>query len=83
MRITVRLFAGARDAAGQSVISLYLPHLATTKQAQSAIAEQFPALARLAAVSRLAVNYEYASPDQVLTETDEVALLPPVSGGAE
>lgn len=43
--------------------------------------ERFPGLAPHRPSVRLAKNYEYASDDEIFTDTDEVALIPPVSGG--
>ncbi len=83
MEITVRLFAGARDAVGMGTLALALPAGATAADALSWLVARYPTLARLAAISRLAVNGEYAEPAHPLAAGDEVAVLPPVSGGME
>jgi molybdopterin converting factor subunit 1 len=77
MEIRVRLFAGLRERAGSDIVELELPDGATVADA----------LARLGALvtdasAVMAVNREYAGPDSPLHEGDEVALIPPVSGGA-
>ena len=77
MNVRVRLFAGLRERAGVDQIELDLPDGARVSDA----------LERLADVSGgmrvvLAVNREYATPDAVLSPDDELALIPPVSGGA-
>jgi len=77
MHVRVRLFAGLRDRAGAEEIELELPDGASVGDA----------LAQLAHVSDgikvvMAVNREYADADVRLHPDDELALIPPVSGGA-
>jgi molybdopterin converting factor subunit 1 len=83
MTVTVRLFAVLRERAG-SRLQLQLPDDATVADAMSALAKE-PALSGL--LERLpvqmAVNHDYASLQTRLSEDDELALIPPVSGGAE
>jgi molybdopterin converting factor subunit 1 len=81
MTITVKLFAVLRDAAGTPEVPLSLPDGATAADAGEAIASRFPAVApRLRAVA-YAVNRNYAPAATVLKDGDELALIPPVSGG--
>lgn len=77
MRVTVRLFAGLREQAGISEQELELPEGAR-------LADVWAPLALGAEPDGLlyAVNKEYASSERRLSEGDEVALIPPVSGGA-
>lgn len=79
--VTVKLFAAAADAAGRRLIEGDWAGL-TPPQLLQALQEQYPGLAKLAPVLAIAVNREYATPDQVLLDGDEVALIPPVSGGS-
>lgn len=77
MRIRVRLFAGLRERAGADEVELELPSGARVADA----------LAQLQAISDgtsvvMAVNREYADADAPLHEDDELALIPPVSGGS-
>lgn len=83
MRITIRLFAGARELVGSPTALLELPPGATAGDALEALVREYPALRRLASLSRLAVDGEYASAEQPLVDGAELAILPPVSGGAE
>jgi molybdopterin synthase catalytic subunit len=77
MRVMIRLFAGLREQAGIGRRELELPDGATT-------ADVWPALELGDEPSGLlyAVNRAYADPDRPLADGDEVALIPPVSGGA-
>ena len=84
MLIQVRLFATLRQHAGRNAIELDLTPGATVGDAVAAVAKH-DGLEDL--ISRLplamAVNREYASADYVLGDGDELALVPPVSGGAD
>ena len=77
MKITVRLFAILRERAGSDRIELDLPDGARVADALAAVGD----LARDLPLV-LAVNREYAPDDQPLHAGDELALIPPVSGGA-
>ena len=77
MEVTVRLFAMLRERAGAAELALELPEGASVADALaelSALAEGLPLV--------MAVNREYASEDTVLSAGDELALIPPVSGGS-
>jgi molybdopterin converting factor small subunit len=54
---------------------------ATVADVVAAVAEQAPALRDVIGAARPVVNREFAGPEQPIAATDEVALLPPVSGG--
>ncbi|HZL38154.1 MAG TPA: MoaD/ThiS family protein [Tepidisphaeraceae bacterium] len=81
MTITVRLFSVVRERAGISQVALTLPELATVAVARDALLERFPALRALTAGTAFAVNLSYTSLETQLHEGDELALIPPVSGG--
>jgi molybdopterin converting factor subunit 1 len=83
MEIRVLLFAILRERAGRDSIELSLPDGATAAQALEALrseGELGPLIDRLPI--RMAVNRDYAEPTTVLAPGDELALVPPVSGGA-
>ncbi|MGE0450665.1 MAG: MoaD/ThiS family protein [Vicinamibacterales bacterium] len=82
MRVTVRLFARLRDLAGASELVKELGHGATVQHLWSDLTAQFPAFAPYERVVSSAVNADYARMQDVLHEGDEVAFLPPVSGGS-
>ena len=77
MTVTVRLFAILRQRAGRDSIELELPEGARVADALARVDDLAGGL-RLV----MAVNREYAAADHVLAPGDELALIPPVSGGA-
>jgi molybdopterin synthase catalytic subunit len=83
MRVTVRLFARARDLVGSDRVLVELPEGATVGDLRRTLAAALPALAGLMGRSALAVNDDFADDGLTLPLKAEVALLPPVSGGAE
>ena len=80
----VRLFATLKDraAAGEIEVALAADTL-TVAELREAIARQYPALAPLAPLALVAVNQEFAFNADLVRSTDEVAMFPPVSGGAD
>lgn len=82
MTVRVLFFGVLKEAAGAAEAELELPAGATVAAALEAAAAQWPGLARHRRSTVAAVNQKYASKTDVLREGDELALLPPVSGGA-
>ncbi|HEY1274600.1 MAG TPA: molybdenum cofactor biosynthesis protein MoaE [Thermoleophilaceae bacterium] len=78
MQVTVRLFAMLRERAGAGSVTLSLPEGARVRDALDSLADLAEGIPLV-----MAVNREYASEDQVLDAGDELALIPPVSGGSE
>ena len=83
MRITVKLFAILRDRAGTGELPLDLPAEATVDSACSQIVKKLPELRDFLPKVAFAINREYVKPESILRDGDELALLPPVSGGCE
>ena len=81
LNVTVRFFALYRERAGQSELSLELSPGATVSGAVAEIRHLFPGLAPATVDIVVAVNAEYAEPDTALYDGDDLALIPPVSGG--
>jgi molybdopterin converting factor subunit 1 len=81
VHVTVRLFARLREIAGAAELSRQLPDGATAGDAWNALAADFPALADYARSVSCAVNETYSRLTTRLHDGDEVAFLPPVSGG--
>ena len=82
VRIRVRLFAMQREIAGTRQLELDLGDGATIEDAWRALVERFPRLAPGRASVRFAHNGGYAPSGTALADGDEVAMIPPVSGGA-
>lgn len=81
MRVVVRLFASYREAAGMGHIEMELPPGALVRDAIAEIVRRHPLVAEGRQVV-IARNREYVKADEPLADGDEVALIPPVSGGA-
>jgi len=81
MRVSVRLFASLRDTAGEDPVSLELQAPATAEDAWRALVARHPALAPRRASLAAAVNRQYASFGDAVADGDEIAFIPPVSGG--
>ncbi len=82
MKIRVLLFARARDLAGRDVVELELPAGATVAVLRDQLARELPELGGFVARCAVAVAGEYAGETEVVREGAEVAVIPPVSGGA-
>ena len=81
IRVTVRFFAHARDLSGTEIAVFDLPSDATTSLMMKLLVDRYPALRELKDHLRLAVNHTYAAGVVALSDNDEVAVIPPVSGG--
>jgi molybdopterin synthase catalytic subunit len=80
--IRVLFFGAARDAVNANQLDLSLDAPATVSSAFRNLAARFSQLERFGRSLLFAVNQEYATPDTVLRENDELAVFPPVSGGS-
>jgi molybdopterin converting factor subunit 1 len=81
MRVTVRLFARLRDIAGTAELSRDVAPGATIRAVWQQLAAEYPGLAAYERSISAAVNTDYARMDDAVRDGDEVAFLPPVSGG--
>jgi molybdopterin synthase catalytic subunit len=81
--VRIRLFAMHRELAGTRRLELVLRPGATVEDAWTGLVDRVPALAPSRPTVRFAVNGDYADPDTVLAAGDELAAIPPVSGGAD
>ncbi|GGH07891.1 MoaD/ThiS family protein [Mucilaginibacter phyllosphaerae] len=80
MEISILAFGIAKDIFGGPIIKLELPAGATAAELKLRLEERYPRLKQLASYM-LAVNNEYAADNGAITAQDEVAIIPPVSGG--
>jgi MoaE-MoaD fusion protein len=81
MRITVRFFAVIRDRAGVSQVEMDVGDGVSVAATLEAIGGQFPQLTTLLPRIACAVNQTYVDRSTLLRDGDELALIPPVSGG--
>ena len=81
MRITVRLFARLRDLAGSGELVRAVATPATVETVWRALVEEMPTLRDYERTMSVAVNADYAKMSAKVHDGDEVAFLPPVSGG--
>ena len=83
LSVRVRLFAIQRELAGTREVTLALRAGATVEDGWAGLVERFPVLAPGRPAVRFARNGAYADPTEPLTDGDELAVIPPVSGGAQ
>jgi molybdopterin converting factor subunit 1 len=81
MRVTVRLFAQLRDLAGTGELVREVAAPATVRTVWTSLTAEMPALTQYEGTMSVAVNAEYARMAAAVQDGDEVAFLPPVSGG--
>lgn len=79
--VTVLFFATARTAAGLSQEEFSVPAPLGEGELWAKLIDRHPALAEIRTGARLARNGVYVEPGGVFADSDEVALIPPVSGG--
>ena len=82
MEVSVRFFAGCREATKRDEARIALPEGATLADLQKALADEFPVLVPYVERVRYSVNWDYVGPEHPLRDRDEVAMIPPVAGGA-
>jgi molybdopterin converting factor subunit 1 len=81
MRVTVRLFARLRDLAGSGELVRDVPAPATVHSVWQSLVSEMPTLRDYERTMSVAVNADYSKMSAAVEEGDEVAFLPPVSGG--
>src|SRR5438128_2438883 len=83
IEITVLLFGACRELAATDELSLKLAAGSSVAMAFDELKRRYPELKRFTTRLFFAVNESYATPEQELAAGDTLAILPPVSGGAE
>jgi molybdopterin synthase catalytic subunit len=82
MKVSVRLFAGLSDLVGHREVELELAEGATVADLRERLVSQYPAVAPLMSTLVCAVDEEYVPNEHCLSPGDQVALIPPISGGS-
>lgn len=80
MNVTILAFGIAKDIFGGAEIAIQIDTDATVDNLRSALEQAYPRLKKLATY-RIALNNEYAQDGDAVNERDEIAIIPPVSGG--
>ncbi len=77
--VKVKLFASSRELVGESEVRISLTDQTTVGNLRKKIVEMYPALSKIMFV--VAVNHKVSDNSTIINNSDEVAILPPVSGG--
>jgi molybdopterin synthase sulfur carrier subunit len=80
MKVNVLAFGIAKDIFGSSSVDVELPEQGTTVSLKQSLESRYPRLKHLVSYM-VAVNNEYAADESILSARDEIAIIPPVSGG--
>ncbi len=83
MRVNVKLFARLRELVGDGDLTIDAPEGATVREVWQALVDRHPAAAVYERSMSCAVNLDYSRMTTPVSEGDEVAFLPPVSGGSD
>lgn len=81
MKVRVLFFASVRDLTGMDMLDVELTESATISELRSFLTTKFPAIGSMETKIAVALNEEYVLGDAKLKNGDEIALIPPVSGG--
>lgn len=80
MNIKILIFGIAKDLMGGASTGITVEEGTTVQQFRALLEKQYPRLAQLSSYM-IALNNEYASGNEIINERDEIAIIPPVSGG--
>lgn len=80
MTLEIMAFGITKDIVGKTLINFDLPDGSSVKELKEKLAENYPEMKALTSLL-IAVNEEYGDETHILNERDEIALIPPVSGG--
>ncbi|HEX8650596.1 MAG TPA: molybdopterin converting factor subunit 1 [Pyrinomonadaceae bacterium] len=81
MKVKVMFFGGIRDIVGTSEGELEIPPGMTARDILQRYCRDYPRFNSYAASTMIAVNLDFASPETLINDGDEIAFIPPVSGG--
>jgi len=80
MKVNILAFGIAKEIFDGSSINFELTDKSAVSDLKQSLEEKFPRLKQLSSF-KIAVNNQFASLDEIISETDEIAVIPPVSGG--
>lgn len=80
MEVKILAFGIAKDILGGAALHLSVPLDLTVEGLMKVLKERYPAFQELTSLA-IAVNADYAQPDQIIKADDEVVIIPPVAGG--
>jgi len=80
MTLEIMAFGITKDIVGKTLINFDLPDGSSVKELKQKLTERYPEMEALTSLL-IAVNEEYGDETHILKERDEIALIPPVSGG--
>ncbi len=81
MKVKLLLFASLKDIAGRRDLEMELDDGSTLQQVTEKLASLYPEIGRMQNSVRIAINQEFADENIALNNGDEIAFLPPMSGG--
>ena len=81
MRVRIKCFAWAREVTGEDEIELDIPEGGTVKELRESLGEKVPSFAPKMESIAVSVNQEFAGDSHSVSAGDELALIPPISGG--
>ena len=81
MKVKLLLFASLKDIAGRRDLEMELDDGSTLQQVTEKLASLYPEIGRMQNSVRIAINQEFADENISLNNGDEIAFLPPMSGG--
>jgi molybdopterin synthase catalytic subunit/molybdopterin synthase sulfur carrier subunit len=81
MRVTVKMFAAAREAVQSPAVTLSVSDTATVADLRLALVAEYPQLTALVERAMFAINANYAQNKDLVPTNAEIACIPPVSGG--
>lgn len=81
VEIKVLFFARARDLTGMTEFSLKISAGSNTQECLKELIAKFPSLEEISACMVLALNEEYTTESTIVKDKDELAIIPPISGG--
>lgn len=83
MKVTVKYFAVCHEMLNRSEEEMELSEGSTVQTILKQLEDEWPEIAEFYEVMQMAVNWEYATENTELSDGDEVALIPPVTGGRD